>query len=163
MGNTVARWTYLVGGLLPLSGVVRLSHRLPPLLPHLPGDSFEILTPKHWHSNIWKSPHQRFFILSRFLGWDMNQIRTFNGETVQVDKYFDQGTFDRNEYIRPCQCCFNKYLQIDNFEVSRQKVQCRPKPGIHREMLHSHHLLRLHLRSPSICRTKFGLLLMSET
>ena len=92
----------------------------------------------------------------------MNQIRTFNGETVQVDKYFDQGTFDRNEYIRPCQCSLNKqmYLQIDNSEVSRQKVQCRPRPGIHKEMLRS--LRHLHLRSPSIWGTKCGLLMKSR-
>ena len=53
-GNKVGQQICLVGGLLPLSGVVRLSHRLPPLLPQLPGTRFEIKTPKHCGIQIYE-------------------------------------------------------------------------------------------------------------
>ena len=46
-GNKVGQRICLVGGLLPLSGIVRLPHRLPPLLPQLPDvQHSKMLTPK---------------------------------------------------------------------------------------------------------------------
>ena len=52
-------------------------------------------------------------------------------------------------------------LKINKIEFSQQRVQCRPKQGIRREMVHFLHLLH-HLPSPSILQTKVGILLMSD-